>query len=257
MPSAKPAHTVPVLGNALRVFAAVAQSRGELTTRALAENLGLPTSTCYRILQTFVAEGWLRLSPGGGVDLAFGLVPLLERLRPQELLIEWVRAPLARLAQRTGLTAKLSVRQGDEAVTIYCAPSTRLTALTSHVGATSSLAIGSSGAALLAASPDAEVEALLARAPAGAWKFQTPADCWRRVREARATGGCFDGGSYQPHVHTVSAVLPPHDGVAPAALTILGFPEDLATAGHAAMRRNLLACVTQIVQSRPSDARAA
>src|SRR3954462_15612643 len=93
-PNKIPVHTVPVLRKAIRVFEAVAQRQGEATAKSLAVTLKISPTTCYRILQSFVAEGWLRPRPGGEFELSFGLLPLLRPLLRHELLIETIREPL-------------------------------------------------------------------------------------------------------------------------------------------------------------------
>lgn len=233
------AHTVPVLCKALRVFEAVARSSGGATTKELAVLLGISPTTCYRILQSFAAQGWLSSRRGGAYELSFALVPLLRPLLHHELLIETVSEPLRELATVTGLTAKLTVRQGDNAVTLASAPSPKSTAITSRVGSVVSLAIGSSGAALLSALPDEEIADILAKAAPEVWERQDRADVQRRIREARKDGVCFDHGSFQPHIHTLSAplVVPPRGIV--AAITLLGFPQDFAGPSRAALTRHL------------------
>lgn len=239
VPTPPPAHTVPVLCKALRVFEAVAKSSGGVTTKELAVSLGVSPTTCYRILQSFVAQGWLSARRGGTYELSFALVPLLRPLLHHELLIETVNEPLRQLAVTTGLTAKLTVRQGDDAVTLVSSSSPKSTAITSRVGSMISLAIGSSGAALLSALPDPEVTQVLEKAPPEVWKLQDRADVLRRIREARKDGVCFDHGSFQPHIHTLSAPLVVTERGIVAAITLLGFPQDFEGAARSALTRHL------------------
>ncbi len=254
----KIAHTVPVLRKAIGVLEAVAQGNGAVTTKNLASTLNISPTTCYRILQSFVAEGWLRPSAHGTFELSFGLVPLLRPLLRHELLIETVREPLAHLARTTGLTAKLTVRQGDDAVTLYSANSPKGTAITSRTGSVVSLAIGSSGATFLAASSDDDVTRVLANAPADVWRFQKREDVLRRVREARRQGHCFDGGSYQPHINTLSAPMQGHGGETAGVITLLGFPQDFDSRVRPALVRELKftagGCTQLIAGQAPASA---
>ncbi len=236
---AKPTHTVPVLRKAIHVLAAVAQGNGAVTTKSLATTLKISPTTCYRILQSFVAEGWLRSGANGTFELSFGLVPLLRPLLRHELLIETVRNPLAQLAKTTGLTAKLTVRQVDDAVTIHSASSPKGTAITSRVGSVVSLAIGSSGATFLAALGEDEVARILEDAPAEVWRHQKREDVLRRVRECRRQGCCFDSGSYQPHINTLSAPLHGREREFVGVVTVLGFPQDFDPAVRPAIIREL------------------
>lgn len=233
------AHTVPVLRKAIHVLEAVAQGNGTVTTKSLAAGLRISPTTCYRILQSFVAEGWLRPGANGTFELSFGLVPLLRPLLRHELLIETVREPLTQLARTTGLTAKLTVRQGDDAVTLYSANSPKGTAITSRVGSVVSLAIGSSGATFLAALADDDVARVLQDAPAEVWRFQKREDVLRRVRECRRQGCCFDNGSYQPHINTLSAPMHGPARELAGVITLLGFPSDFDPAVRPALIREL------------------
>lgn len=241
-------HTVPVLRKAVHVIQAVAQSSTPLTTKSLAATLHISPTTCYRILQSFVAEGWLRPAGGGAYQLSFGLVPLLRPLLRHELLIETVRDPLARLARVTGLTCKLTVRQAGDAVTIYSASSPKGTAITSRVGSVNSLAIGSSGAMFLSQLPDAEIADILRDAPADAWRFQKREDVLRRVREARRLGYCFDSGSYQQHIHTLSSALLDAEREVLGVITYLGFPQDMKPGVRPALIRELKGTISKCAQ---------
>jgi len=235
----KPAHTVPVLCKAIDVFEAVAGANSALTTKSLATTLRISPTTCYRILQSFVAKGWLRPGANGSFELSLGLVPLLRPLLRHEILIETVREPLAQLARTTGLTAKLTVRQGDDAVTIHSANSPKGTAITSRVGSVVSLAIGSSGATFLAAMDDDKVTRLLEEAPSDVWRSQKREDVLRRVREARRQECCFDGGSYQPQINTLSAPLHGRGRELVGVITLLGFPSDFDPSVRPALIREL------------------
>ncbi len=238
-PAKVPAHTVPVLCKALRVFEAVAKDSSGATTKSLASSLDIAQSTCYRILQSFVASGWLCQRKGGIFDLSFGLVPLLRPLLRHEVLIEVVREPLAQLAHTTGITVKLTIRQDDSAVTIFSAQSPRPHSIVSRVGSMISLAIGSSGAAYLGAMQDAEVRRILDRAPAEVWKYQRRETVLRRVREGRKMGCYSDSGSYQPNIHTLSAPLIGQGNEIVGAITLIGFPQDFAGTIKASLIREL------------------
>jgi len=250
---AKPIHTVPILGKAIRVLETVVEESGNATKKRLASTLQIAPSTCYRILQTYLAAGWIRQSASGSFEISFGLAHLLQPLLRHELLVESVREPLERLTRSTGLGAKLSIRQGDGAITIFTVNSPKATAIASRVGSYFSLALGSSGATFLAPLADQEVKRILDAAPSEVWRHQQRPAVLRRVREARRLGCCFDIGSYQKHIYTVSAPL--HDskhqviGVA----TLLGLPSDFVGSLRADLIRELkftLGGCSQVIQSQ-------
>ena len=222
------ASSIPVLLNAFRVFKAVSQSTGGATMKSLAASLNIPPTTCYRILRSFVSENWLRVGNEGRFEISFGLVPLLRPLLRHELLIEIGRSPLADLAHKTGLTAKLSVRQGVDAVTIHGEYPSKEACIVTRVGSAASLTIGSSGAVFLAHLPDQEVARIISKAPLEVWRFQQQEDLLCRVRQTKRDGYCFDGGSYQPSINTLSAPLFGHDSELVGVLSLLGFPQDFS-----------------------------
>lgn len=218
-------HTIPVLKKAISLLREIAAG-GETTTKALAQQTGAPHTTAYRILQTFMAEDWVRPAGGGRHELSFGLLPLLQPLMRHELLVETVRPFLSALAAETGLAAKLSVRQGDKAIALLRAESPRETSVSVRVGASFHLALGSSGAVLISELKPEERRALLKQAPKTCWEHQSPADAEARVIECRRAGFCGDFGGFRPHVHAVSAPVRDRSGGIVGAVTMVGFAQD-------------------------------
>lgn len=233
------ANTVPVLLKAIRILEAVAQNPAEATTKSLALTLNISPTTCYRILKSFVAAGWLRPGAGGVFELSSGLAPVFRPLLRQELLIDAVREPLTTLANTTHLTAKVTVRQGFTAVTIHSVVPPGGSAIGSRLGLVTPLAIGSSGAVFLSACEEDEVCRALRTAPAAAWRYQNRADVFQRVREARREGVCFDHGSYAGHIHTLSAPFYDRRHQIAGVITLLGMPQELELQARRAFIREL------------------
>lgn len=233
-------HTIPVLKKAIAVLREIAAG-GETSTKALAQQAGVPHTTAYRILQTFLAEDWVRPAGAGRHELSLGLLPLLQPLVRHELLVETARPVLEQLALDTGLAAKLSVRQGDRAVALLRAESPRETSVSVRVGAAFPLALGSSGAVLIADLEPRERRALLDRAPAACWEHQKPSDVETRVAECRRLGYCGDFGGYRPTVHALSAPVRDRAGSVVCAVTVVGFAQDFEGRRRAALAKRLLA----------------
>lgn len=221
------AHQIPVLQKAIRVLAAVADGECEPMTRPLARALKIAPATCYRIIQTFAHAGWMRVQENGRCELGAGLFPLLQRLEMHALLGGEVSAILKELTAATSVTSKVSARQEDEAVTLLRVDSPQPMALTVRPGARFHLTLGASGAILLAALPDAEIERVMRQAPESCWQWQKPADVRRRVREARTHGVVFDFGTYRPDIFGISVPLHDAGDQVQGALTVTGL-----THGH-------------------------
>lgn len=214
-------HTVPVLRKALAVLHAVASADGPSTTKAIAATLGLSPSTTYRILRTYLAENWLRATGEGGHKLSFGLLPIVEPLIVPEVLTKVARKPLAELAAKTGLLAKLSVREGDQAVTVFRAGRPPPGGLL-RSGDSVHLVVGAAGSALLWGLAPELRRALVAKAPKECWRLQRPADVTRRLRMLAAAGHCLASGGFHPEIAALSAPLRGPGGRVVAAVTLVG-----------------------------------
>lgn len=225
-----PAYTIPVLKKSIAVLKLIAEGRGNTTTKALEQTLGVPHSTMYRLLQTLAQEDWVRQVEGGQYELSFGLLPLLQPLVRHELLIETARDPMLALSRDTGLTTKLSVRQGNFDITIFRAESPRSASVHVKMGGAFHLVIGASGAVLLSALDETARQRIIDAAPPECWRFQTRVNVARRIRQITRTGACADAGSFRPTIFAISAPLRDRSGAVIAALTAIGFREDFAGA---------------------------
>ncbi|MBI5770336.1 MAG: helix-turn-helix domain-containing protein [Verrucomicrobia bacterium] len=221
-------YTIPVLQKSIAVLRLIAEGGGNTTMKAMERTLGVPHSTMYRLVQTLVLEDWVRQVEGGRYELSFGLLPLLQPLVRHELLIETVREPMQMLSRETGLTTKLSVRQGHFDITIFRAESPRSASVHVKMGGAFPLVIGASGAVLLSSLADAARQRIIDAAPPECWKFQTRANVARRIRQVLRTGACADAGSYRPTIFAISAPLHDRSQSVIAAVTAIGFREDFA-----------------------------
>jgi DNA-binding IclR family transcriptional regulator len=223
----RPKHTIPAVTKAVDLLRLLGEPGGETTTKALALRLGIPRTSCYRILRSLIARDWVRPTDGGGHELSLGLLPILAALRPAATLAAAVEPALRTLASRTQLTAKVSVRQGDRAVTVARVESPRETSVAVRLGASFPLAYGSSGAVLLSELSRAELNHVLAAAPAECWEHQKPSDVLKRLKELRDRGWCADFGAFRSTCHAISAPLRDASKHVAASVTIVGFPHEL------------------------------
>lgn len=218
-------HQIPILVKAIQVLEAVAQQPEDSTAAALARRLGIAGASCYRILQTFAAQGWTRPLARGGFALGAGLLPVARALAGQDPLAAWY-APLEAFARTHGWTCKLSIRRGDQAVTVHRCEGSGGYAVAVRPGAAFPLVLGSSGAALLADADAAEVARLVAVAPAESWRHQRREDLHARLAAARSGAVVLDRGGYRPELATCSLPLRGADGRIEAAVTAIGFAGD-------------------------------
>lgn len=238
-------HTIPAVNNAVELLRLLADQSDQTTTKALALRLRIPRTTCYRILRSLVARDWVRIVDGGRHELSLGLLPLLRPLRPVEGLGELVQPALENLAARTGLTAKVSLRQGDSAITIARCESPRETSVAVRLGASFHLAFGSSGAVLLSGLEKPQVQQIIDAAPDECWAHQAPKDVHQRLKELAKQGWCADFGTFRASCHAISAPLHDMKQNVLAAMTIIGFPHELTRDRQAAQVKLLLDAARQ------------
>lgn len=246
-------HQIPVLQKALRVISAIAAGECEPTHRALSAALKIAPATCYRILQTFAHAGWVRALEGGGHELGMGLFPLLRGLQGEELLSQRMVDAINELTAATGVTSKVSARDGDESLTLLRADSPQPMSLAVRPGARFHMTLGASGAVLLSALPDSEIRRIIRDAPKECWQWQKPEDVWQRVAEMRREGVVADHGHYRPDVFGISTALLDAAGTMQGSLTLTGLLHGCSKTQLARFRKLLVRKAAEL--NRPIKAR--
>lgn len=230
---------IPVLQKAIRVISAIGEGPGENTATTLARSLKIAPATCYRIIQTFAANGWVKVLESGRCELGGSLLVVLHQLQRHDLMGARIAEVLKELTDITGVTSKVSVRDADEAVTLLRVDSMDPMGLSVRPGSRFHLTLGASGSALMADLPDKEVDRIIDDAPAACWQCQTPDDVRRRITEVRVHGTVYDSGKYRPDIFGISAPLYGADGKLHAALTITGLKHGRSKEQIEAWRRLL------------------
>lgn len=210
-----------VLAAAAAVERLAAEPDGVAQT-SLAQALGLSTSTCYRILRSLAARGWVRKEGRGRWFLSGGLLPVAAALRAPLARLERARDVLERLARTRRIACKLSVRRGFEQVVAVRAEPESPVQATGREGSAFSVAEGSSGAALLADLPDAEARSLFRIAPPS--RTGLPA-LLKSLADLRAKGWCARARILEWPLAALSAPVRDERGAVFASLTFV-VPED-------------------------------
>lgn len=180
---ANPANSIPSVLAAAAAVERLAAAPDGFAQTALAKELGLSASTCYRILRSLAVRGWVRKEGRGRWTLAGGLLPVAAAMRGPLERLEAARATLQRLAAKHGVGCKLSVRRGMEQVVAVRAEPESPISVTGREGRAFSVAEGSSGAALLADEGDAEARALFRAAPRAKTDLRFLLGCLADLRE--------------------------------------------------------------------------
>ncbi len=219
------AGTIPILEKAITLLGLVAESESGNTVKRLSLATKIPIATCYRIVRTFLKHHWLQEKEKGEYHVAFGIAHLARSYAEVEHLLGIVDPVLKELSEKTHLSAKVSLREGAQVVTVLRAEPPRINAITSPVGSRYSLTIGSAATVLIADLTDEEIERVIECAPAESWKRQSPADVRHRVKETRERGVSWELGQQHSSIYAVSVKFPLSPEL-PAALSLVGWPDD-------------------------------
>ena len=196
--------------NLLRVVASRGRSGmrlGDITAAS-----GLPSSTCFRMLQRLESEGVLERH---AVTRKYLLGPLIYELgllaQPRFQLAQRCENTLATLAELTQDTVYLSERRGNEAVcSARALGDYPIKALTLDVGVRRPLGVGAGGLAILCALPPAEAEDIITGHAERYPKLSSLS--LERVRElveqGREQGFAFLDGPVHPGTAAVGVIIP-------------------------------------------------
>lgn len=211
---------IPILRRSIALLSSIAAHPDGAGAKQLSMELGIPQATCYRIIRTLVDGDWLQECGAGVYRIGFG-VALTARSwsNVEQRLREW-RPLLNGLVGETGLSAKISVREGGHAVSVARVETIRANSISSPVGSKIHLTeAGSVGIMLMAQIPEAGLGQILRAYP--------PEQRKRIMGEAAAAAREGMARSYGKHHPSIYAVSVPVDVGLPGVLTLVGWPEDL------------------------------
>ena len=194
---------VQVLSRAALLLRELSVAPEGLTPIALADRVGLPRSTCYRIVGALCQEGFMRMAPSGKLHIGAGLISIAAAGR-RELRQE--AAPfLKRLSLELHETVELVVLDGDEALFTDQYVPQRSLRVVAEVGDRFPLYCTACGKAILAELPDEAAERLIPSSiePLTSHTIVDRTTLLREIDVARGSGVAFD---HQEHTLGVSAV---------------------------------------------------
>lgn len=137
-----------------RAVIEVLTDRGPLTPAQVADAIGAPRSSTYRLIDGLREVDLVSNGTGARVRLSQRWMTLADASRVARP--EWRagRAVLATLSDETGLTAQLSVRRGDEAACVEWSPGRGVELLSLRPGTAHALNAGAAGRVLRAYADD-------------------------------------------------------------------------------------------------------
>lgn len=240
----KSSNTVPAVDHALRILAFLAETGRASMHAELAARAGTSATTGYRILQTLMAHGWVQKGAGGYKVDTRRLAALFsgnDRMRR----IVALQPLLDGLVDGTSLSAKFSIREGGEQVSVLRAMPAADISVAWKVGARFPVVEGTVGAALLSQETPDVVATLCRNAGADIPERRDAGLVAGRIASIRRTGCAVSTGDNRWHVTAMSAPVPDASGAVAGALTLLGLGPAPKPRGLAALRQRLLDCAQE------------
>lgn len=222
-------NTVPSVEKTVMILDTIIRSDEGMTHAQLAKMCGVTASTCYRVLKSLEKYDWIEKRSDGTFVPGQGLLPLAVKLctKPTG---NWdqARQILSRLAAKTRLACKLSIRRGDEQVVTARAESPGPFSVSGKTGATFPVMEGSVGAALLADTPRSELETLLRSCREAIPEKEDPELLFRAVDTVNETGYILNTTHNRWRIGALSVPLRDPLGRIVGALTLLGMADDFS-----------------------------
>ncbi len=224
--SEQKANLIPAVEKTVSLLEALSVSDTGMSQAKLCKDLGIPQSTCYRILQTLLEHGWIQRCEGSLFDLAPKMLSVTEKLNDFARRFERLQPELDKLSKVSDLSCKLSIWLGNDQVTVLRAESPRPLAVSGKTGVKFPVVEGSVGAALVMGCSDKEIEKLATGCKADIIEKNNPELVKQRINKINKCGYCLNEGSTRWNVRAMSAPVMNKKGNVEAALTLLGFDQD-------------------------------
>jgi IclR family acetate operon transcriptional repressor len=242
--------SVQSLDRGLVILETVAKSNDPVPLGHLRELLGINRSSVFRLANTLRRRGFLA-NPNGRNDYIIGpSIWRLFRTYDWSMLVSFCRPHLKALANQTGETTHLAVREGRQALFIdHQNASSQVIAVSGRTGEFMPLYCTGHGKALLADCGVPELKAIF-----GAEKFETHTKHTLRSIEQlaeacakiKARGFSLDEAEFLEEVRCVAAPIRDKDGVIIAAIGISAPVARLSTKSLPGATRQVTAAAQQI-----------
>lgn len=139
---------VGVIDKSMAVINALAD--GACSTSELVARTGITRATVHRLASALEQHGMVRRTGDGRFALGYRLVSLAHQIDGLDALCDASRPQLRALSERSGESAQLYVRDGDDRICVDVAESNHGLRTIVPIGARLTLALGSAGRALTA-----------------------------------------------------------------------------------------------------------
>jgi DNA-binding IclR family transcriptional regulator len=205
------------LTRGLDVIEVVAQ--GSTTLQELATELGLPRSTAHRLASALVERRYLKFARGVGYALGPRLLQLGHLTSQQTSLQRVAREHLEALAETTGDTVHLGIREGSRALYLDKIPGGRRVEISSRIGELQPLRSTGIGKALILDASEAQLrEYYQSEGPQG---YNVRLAAWlERMRDYAKNGHAFDLEENEDQIRCVAVPIRDVTGRIVAAISV-------------------------------------
>ncbi len=221
-------NTIPAVEKTVALLEKLGKSENGATQAELANELGITQSTCYRILQTLQKHDWVKKNSGSRYDLSGGILAASMKLSDKIRRFDKAQPILDRLANESGLSCKLSIRQGTDQLTILRAESPGPIIVSGKVGTRFPVIEGSVGAALLSGDSEETIKNLCNGCGESIIEKTNPEIVIERINQIREKGYCLNSKQNRWKVEAMSVPLKDNEGNVAGTLTLLGFEDDFS-----------------------------
>ncbi|WP_181445564.1 IclR family transcriptional regulator [Gryllotalpicola protaetiae] len=206
---------------AFRLLELLAEAHGGLTLNDLGAMVGLPVTTCHRLLKTMASLGYVRQLPSRKYGLGLRLMRLGQYADLQ--IGPTAHKYLATIVERFGETANLAMLDGDQVVYVAQVPSPHSMRMFTEVGHRTYTHSTGVGKAILSVVDDAAVRRITGRAGmprATETTITDPDELAQDLALSRERGYAIDEGEHELGVRCYA--VPLLGLPIPAALSISG-----------------------------------
>lgn len=200
------------------------REHGCIGVSALADGLDLPTSTAFDHLRTLEESGFV-IRDDDGYRIGARFLEIGGYVRQEDPLYQVAEPEIQKIADRTGEHANLVVEECGNAVFYAIAEGEDAFQLDTHLGRRVHLATTSAGKAILAASPDEHIEAIVDEHGLSAVTEHTITDrdrLFEEIEVCRERGYAIDDEERVPGVRCVGAAITDEDGDVLGAISVSG-----------------------------------
>ena len=231
--AARRVRPVPAVSRAIAILRLLGSSPEPMGVKAIAQSLGLVTSTCLHILRVLVDEQLVRVDPGTKrYSLGVGMLLFARKVLESTRFPSLVQPTLDGLSTAWSITAiGVQIASLDHMVVLALSRSSLPFSLHVDVGSRFPALISATGrlVAAFGGFPRKEVEA---RFRSLRWHRSPDLKTWRReIESARRDGYSIDRGNYIAGVTLIAAPVRDAQGVLTHTLVAAGMVDQLK-AGH-------------------------